>query len=57
MIAEIGLFALVLAFVLALVQSVVPLIGARRGDVTLMRIGERHGAGAIRFHRRWRSRR
>ena len=36
MIAEIGLFALVLALLLAAIQSVVPLIGARRGDVTLM---------------------
>jgi cytochrome c-type biogenesis protein CcmF len=38
MIAEIGLFALVLAFVLACVQSVVPFFGARRGDVTLMQM-------------------
>jgi cytochrome c-type biogenesis protein CcmF len=36
MIPEIGLFALVLALVLAAFQSVVPLIGARRADVTLM---------------------
>jgi cytochrome c-type biogenesis protein CcmF len=36
MIAEIGLFALVLALLLAAIQSVVPLIGARHGDVTLM---------------------
>jgi cytochrome c-type biogenesis protein CcmF len=36
MIAEIGLFALVLALLLAAFQSAVPLIGARRGDVTLM---------------------
>ncbi|MGZ5836441.1 MAG: heme lyase NrfEFG subunit NrfE, partial [Xanthobacteraceae bacterium] len=36
MIAEIGLFALVLALLLAAFQSVVPLIGAHRGDVTLM---------------------
>lgn len=33
---EIGHFALVLAFALALVQSVVPLVGARRNDVRMM---------------------
>jgi len=38
MIAEIGHFALVLALALALVQSVVPLIGARTGDVHLMSV-------------------
>jgi len=37
MIAEIGHFALVLAFTLALYQTIVPLFGARRGDATLMR--------------------
>jgi cytochrome c-type biogenesis protein CcmF len=36
MIPEIGHYALVLALGLALVQSVAPLIGARRGDETLM---------------------
>ena len=38
MIAEIGHFALVLALVLALLQSVVPLIGARKGDIHLMSV-------------------
>jgi cytochrome c-type biogenesis protein CcmF len=37
MIAEIGHFALVLAFALALYQTAVPLYGAQRGDATLMR--------------------
>src|SRR3990170_1097184 len=37
MIAEIGHFALVLAFALALYQTVVPLYGAWRGDGALMR--------------------
>ena len=37
MIAEIGHFALVLAFALALYQTVVPLYGAHRGDGALMR--------------------
>ena len=36
MIAEIGHFALILAFALSLSQSVLPLIGIRRGDVRLM---------------------
>jgi cytochrome c-type biogenesis protein CcmF len=38
MIVETGHFALVLAFALALAQAVVPFIGARRGDVALMRV-------------------
>jgi cytochrome c-type biogenesis protein CcmF len=36
MIAEVGHYALVLALGLALIQSIVPLIGARSGDATLM---------------------
>ncbi|MFW6077266.1 MAG: heme lyase NrfEFG subunit NrfE, partial [Hyphomicrobiales bacterium] len=36
MIAEIGHFALVLAFALAVYQTVVPLYGAQRGDAALM---------------------
>ncbi len=39
MIAEIGHFALVLALVLALVQSVVPIVGAVRRDGALMQVG------------------
>jgi cytochrome c-type biogenesis protein CcmF len=35
---EIGHFALVLAFALALVQSLVPLVGAARGDARLMAV-------------------
>ncbi|MCX7310907.1 MAG: heme lyase CcmF/NrfE family subunit [Alphaproteobacteria bacterium] len=38
MIAEIGHYALVLALALALVQSIVPAIGARRRDDTLMAV-------------------
>ncbi|GAC1332682.1 MAG: heme lyase CcmF/NrfE family subunit [Beijerinckiaceae bacterium] len=37
MIVEIGHYALVLAFVLALFQSVLPLVGVRTGDAALMR--------------------
>ena len=39
MIAEIGHYALVLALALALIQSVAPLVGARRGDGALMALG------------------
>ncbi len=38
MIAEIGHFALVLALALAIVQSIAPLVGARRNDAALMGI-------------------
>ncbi len=39
MVAEIGHFALILALMVALLQSVVPLAGAMRGDVQAMRFG------------------
>ncbi len=39
MIAETGQMALILALALALVQMIVPLVGAARGDVVLMRAG------------------
>ena len=41
MIAEIGQFALLLALIVAAVQVVVPLVGAARGDGTLMAFGSR----------------
>ena len=37
--AEVGQFALILALLLALVQSVLPLWGAHRGDSVLMGVG------------------
>jgi len=37
---ELGHFALVLALALALVQAIVPLVGARIGSSSLMRVGE-----------------
>ena len=43
MIAEAGLYALMLAFSLAILQGVAPLIGASQGNMTLMKIG-RHAA-------------
>ncbi len=39
MAAEVGQFALILAFVLAMVQTVTPLWGAHRGDPVLMALG------------------
>ena len=39
MIAEIGHFALVLALMVAIVQAVVPMIGAQRGDAAWMAVG------------------
>jgi cytochrome c-type biogenesis protein CcmF len=39
MTVELGHFALVLALVTALVQSIAPLIGSRRGDIALMAAG------------------
>jgi len=49
MIAELGHFALVLALVLALVQSTVPFWGALRGDARLIAIAP---WAASRRHRR-----
>ncbi len=49
MIAEIGHYALVLALVLALVQATVPLIGAERGNASLMALGRSVAAGQLVF--------
>ena len=38
MVAEIGLFALILALLVSAVQSVVPLVGAQRGETALMNV-------------------
>ena len=40
MIVELGHFALVLAFLVCLVQTALPAWGARIGDTRLMRVGE-----------------
>src|SRR5258708_3009944 len=37
--AEVGQFALILAFVISLVQAASPLLGAHRGDPVLMALG------------------
>jgi cytochrome c-type biogenesis protein CcmF len=39
MIPELGHFALILAFAVAIVQGTLPLIGASRGDIRLMQLG------------------
>ena len=39
MIAEVGQFALSLALVVAIVQAVLPMIGAQRGDAAMMSVG------------------
>ena len=39
MIPELGHFALILAFAVAIVQGTLPLIGASRGDARLMALG------------------
>ena len=51
MIAEAGHYALVLALALALIQSTVPIAGARWGDVALDECRALHGAGAIAVRR------
>ena len=51
MITEIGHFALVLALCVALVQAVVPLVGAARGDPAADRLGAAGGAGAVPVRR------
>src|SRR5664279_5755650 len=40
MIAELGHYALVLALALALIQSCAPVIGARKGDMALMKLAD-----------------
>ena len=55
MIAEIGHYALVLALALALIQAIVPLLGARLRDDALMGVGGTDGARAVRVSSRFRS--
>ena len=57
MIAEAGHYALVLALALALIQSIVPMLGARLRDPALMNVGALDRAGAIRCSSARRSRR
>jgi cytochrome c-type biogenesis protein CcmF len=48
-IAETGHYALVLALALALIQSTVPLVGARRGDVALMNVARSTALAQLLF--------
>ncbi|MGQ0683909.1 heme lyase CcmF/NrfE family subunit [Bradyrhizobium sp.] len=49
MIAEAGHYALVLALALALIQSIVPIVGARRGDVALMEMARSTAVAQLLF--------
>jgi cytochrome c-type biogenesis protein CcmF len=49
MIPEIGQFALILALSLAIAQGVLPLIGAHRNDVAMMRVGKTAALGQFVF--------
>ncbi|AHE99570.1 heme lyase CcmF/NrfE family subunit [Thioalkalivibrio paradoxus] len=49
MVAELGLFALILALLLAIAQGTLPLIGAARGDVALMAVGRSAAFGQLFF--------
>ncbi|MGQ9685261.1 MAG: heme lyase CcmF/NrfE family subunit [Thiobacillaceae bacterium] len=49
MIPELGHFAIILALLLALVQAVLPLIGAQRGNLTLMAVARPAAQGQFVF--------
>ena len=49
MIPEIGHFALILALALAIVQTILPLVGAHRGDETLMAVSRPAALGQFTF--------
>ena len=49
MIAEAGHYALVLALALALIQSTVPIAGARWGDVALMNVARSTALAQLLF--------
>ena len=49
MIPEIGQFALILALSLAICQGVLPLVGAHRNDVAMMRVGRTAALGQLVF--------
>ncbi len=49
MVGEIGLFALIVAFTLALTQSIIPLVGAHYGDSRFMRCGSAVALGQLGF--------
>ncbi|VAW02083.1 Cytochrome c heme lyase subunit CcmF [hydrothermal vent metagenome] len=47
--AEIGHFALILALVLAVIQSTIPLFGVRKGNLRLMRLADLMAIGQMSF--------
>ena len=49
MIVELGHYALVMALAVALVQTVAPFVGARRGDLALMRVGDSAAVAQFAF--------
>jgi cytochrome c-type biogenesis protein CcmF len=49
MLPEIGQFALILALALAVCQTVLPLVGAHRGDAVMMRVGNTAATGHFLF--------
>ena len=49
MIPEIGQFALILALSLAICQTVIPLVGAHRNDVSMMGVGRTAATGQFVF--------
>ena len=53
MIVELGHFALILALVVALVQTVVPLVGARSAAGGWMAVAEPAAVGAVAADRRF----
>ena len=49
MIPEIGHFALILALALAICQTIIPLVGAHRGDAAMMGVGRTAATGQFLF--------
>ena len=49
MISELGHFALLLALALSVVQALVPLVGAHRGNARLMAVGSSTAIGVFVF--------
>jgi len=49
MIPEIGNFALIVALLLALTQAILPIIGAQRGNLTLMAVARPAAQGQFVF--------
>jgi hypothetical protein len=48
-IPEIGHFALILALALAVCQTIIPMVGAHRGDAAMMGVGRTAATGQFLF--------